>query len=186
MSTLSTTKIPPVAVLGTQVRTTWYQVPGTAFGPRLFAGTMYRPVLAKNPNRTARPTREIVPLSHLLTVHSGLRRFGSLELDELRYLALVFLLFTMSYFIAAISNGGGAPEQAYRKMQAAGACPEKPFAGKPGSVDSISQLLRHARGSCSLIEQCGRGLTAIISLSSNVCQILLTHVLLCVCRNVQI
>lgn len=37
---------------------------------------------------------------------------------------------TMSYFIAAISNGGGAPEQAYRKMQAAGACPEKPFAGK--------------------------------------------------------
>jgi hypothetical protein len=38
---------------------------------------------------------------------------------------------TMSYFIAAISNGGGAPEQAYRKMQAAGACPEKPFAGKP-------------------------------------------------------
>mmetsp|Transcript_1017 Transcript_1017/g.2965 ORF Transcript_1017/g.2965 Transcript_1017/m.2965 type:complete len:419 (-) Transcript_1017:214-1470(-) len=34
----------------------------------------------------------------------------------------------MSYFIAAISNGGGAPEQAYRKMQAAGACPEKPFA----------------------------------------------------------
>jgi hypothetical protein len=39
-------------------------------------------------------------------------------------------LLTMSYFIAAISNGGGAPEQAYRKMQAAGACPEKPFAGK--------------------------------------------------------
>ena len=36
----------------------------------------------------------------------------------------------MSYFITAISNGGGAPEQAYRKMQAAGACPEKPFAGK--------------------------------------------------------
>jgi hypothetical protein len=36
----------------------------------------------------------------------------------------------MSYFIAAISNGGGAPEQAYRRMQAAGACPEKPFAGK--------------------------------------------------------
>jgi hypothetical protein len=35
----------------------------------------------------------------------------------------------MSYFIAAISNSGGAPEQAYRKMQAAGACPEKPFAG---------------------------------------------------------
>jgi hypothetical protein len=36
----------------------------------------------------------------------------------------------MSYFIAAIANGGGAPEQAYRKMQAAGACPEKPFAGE--------------------------------------------------------
>jgi hypothetical protein len=36
---------------------------------------------------------------------------------------------TMSYFIAAISNGGGAPEQAYLKMQAAGACPEKPLAG---------------------------------------------------------
>ena len=35
----------------------------------------------------------------------------------------------MSYFIAAISNGGGAPEQAYRRMQSAGACPEKPLAG---------------------------------------------------------
>ena len=35
----------------------------------------------------------------------------------------------MSYSIAAISNGGGAPEQAYRKMQSAGACPERPFAG---------------------------------------------------------
>uniref|UniRef100_A0A7S4HPY9 V-type proton ATPase subunit C n=1 Tax=Odontella aurita TaxID=265563 RepID=A0A7S4HPY9_9STRA len=34
----------------------------------------------------------------------------------------------MSYFIAAISNGGGAPEQAYRKLQSAGACPEAPFA----------------------------------------------------------
>mmetsp|Transcript_1386 Transcript_1386/g.2190 ORF Transcript_1386/g.2190 Transcript_1386/m.2190 type:complete len:419 (-) Transcript_1386:165-1421(-) len=34
----------------------------------------------------------------------------------------------MSYFVAAISNGGGAPEQAYRKMQRAGACPEAPFA----------------------------------------------------------
>jgi len=34
----------------------------------------------------------------------------------------------MSYLIASISNGGGAPEQAYRKMQTAGACPEKPFA----------------------------------------------------------
>ena len=35
----------------------------------------------------------------------------------------------MSYVIAAISNAGGAPEQAYRKMQSAGACPERPFAG---------------------------------------------------------
>ena len=34
----------------------------------------------------------------------------------------------MSYFIVAISNGGGAPEQAYRKMQNAGACPEAPYA----------------------------------------------------------
>lgn len=42
----------------------------------------------------------------------------------------LFIASTMGYFIAAISNSGGAPEQAYRKMQAAGACPEKPFAGK--------------------------------------------------------
>lgn len=35
-----------------------------------------------------------------------------------------------TYVIAAISNSGGAPEQAYRKMQSAGACPERPFAGK--------------------------------------------------------
>jgi hypothetical protein len=35
----------------------------------------------------------------------------------------------MSYYITAISNGGGAPEQAYRKLQSAGACPEAPFAG---------------------------------------------------------
>jgi V-type H+-transporting ATPase subunit C len=34
----------------------------------------------------------------------------------------------MSYFVVATSNGGGAPEQAYRKMQSAGACPEAPFA----------------------------------------------------------
>jgi len=34
----------------------------------------------------------------------------------------------MSYFIAAISNGGGAPESAYRKLQEAGACPEAPHA----------------------------------------------------------
>jgi hypothetical protein len=35
----------------------------------------------------------------------------------------------MSYLIASISNEGGAPEQAYRKMQVAAACPERPFAG---------------------------------------------------------
>jgi hypothetical protein len=38
----------------------------------------------------------------------------------------------MSYFVVSISNGGGAPEQAYRKMQSAGACPERPYAGKFG------------------------------------------------------
>ena len=43
----------------------------------------------------------------------------------------------MSYFIASISNSGGAPEQAYRKMQAAGACPEKPFAGKLAKAEYI-------------------------------------------------
>jgi hypothetical protein len=35
-----------------------------------------------------------------------------------------------NYLIASISNGGGAPEQAYRKLQSSGACPEKPFAGR--------------------------------------------------------
>uniref|UniRef100_A0A7S3LHB6 V-type proton ATPase subunit C n=1 Tax=Amphora coffeiformis TaxID=265554 RepID=A0A7S3LHB6_9STRA len=34
----------------------------------------------------------------------------------------------MSYVIAAISNAGGAPEQTYRKLQSAGACPERPYA----------------------------------------------------------
>jgi len=34
----------------------------------------------------------------------------------------------MSYLIAAISNGGGASDQAYRKMQNAAACSEKPYA----------------------------------------------------------
>lgn len=34
----------------------------------------------------------------------------------------------MSYYIVSISNDGGAPEQAYRKMQSAGACPEAPYA----------------------------------------------------------
>jgi hypothetical protein len=40
----------------------------------------------------------------------------------------------MSYVIAAISNAGGAPEQAYRKMQSAGACPERPYAGTSKSA----------------------------------------------------
>jgi hypothetical protein len=40
----------------------------------------------------------------------------------------------MSYVIAAISNAGGAPEQTYRKLQSAGACPERPFAGKSTSA----------------------------------------------------
>jgi hypothetical protein len=35
-----------------------------------------------------------------------------------------------TYIIASISNAGGAPEQAYRKLQSAGACPERPFAGE--------------------------------------------------------
>jgi len=34
----------------------------------------------------------------------------------------------MSYIIAGISNEGGAPEQAFRKLQSAGACPENPYA----------------------------------------------------------
>jgi len=33
----------------------------------------------------------------------------------------------MGYFIAAVSNEGGAPEQTYRKMQSAGACDDKPL-----------------------------------------------------------
>lgn len=56
---------------------------------------------------------------------------------------------TMSYFIAAISNGGGAPEQAYRKMQAAGACPEKPFAGKFGNSVGFSDFAMRERESAS-------------------------------------
>lgn len=37
---------------------------------------------------------------------------------------------TMTYIIASIANAGGAPEQAYRKLQSAGACPDRPFAGE--------------------------------------------------------
>ena len=57
---------------------------------------------------------------------------------------------TMSYFIAAISNSGGAPEQAYRKMQAAGACPEKPFAGK-----FSSRIFSHTPRCCALLRRMG-------------------------------
>jgi len=55
----------------------------------------------------------------------------------------------MSYLIASISNGGGAPEQAYQKMQTAGACPGKPFAEMfkfevpsltVGTLDSLMNL----------------------------------------------
>ena len=46
----------------------------------------------------------------------------------------------MSYSIAAISNGGGAPEQAYRKMQSAGACPERPFAGTSNPPTMLLRL----------------------------------------------
>jgi hypothetical protein len=64
-------------------------------------------------------------------VRTGQREKSSLIPTEVvQHQAAEHLLLTMSYFIAAISNGGGAPEQAYRKMQTAGACPEKPFAGE--------------------------------------------------------
>jgi len=55
----------------------------------------------------------------------------------------------MTYFIAAISNGGGAPEQAYRKMQSAGACAENPHSEMfkfevpslmVGTLDSLMNL----------------------------------------------
>lgn len=55
----------------------------------------------------------------------------------------------MSYFITAISNGGGAPEQAYRKLQSAGASPEAPYAEMfkfevpsltVGTLDSLMNL----------------------------------------------
>jgi hypothetical protein len=50
----------------------------------------------------------------------------------------------MSYNIVAISNGGGAPEQAYRKLQSAAASPEKPYGGtcmiSPKSEDHNSVM----------------------------------------------
>ena len=59
--------------------------------------------------------------------------FGRLAILLLLELLLLYSLnsiLTMSYFVVSISNDGGAPEQAYRKMQSAGACPEAPFAGE--------------------------------------------------------
>lgn len=44
----------------------------------------------------------------------------------------------MAYCIVAISNNGGAPEQAYRKLQSAGACPEHPYAGKEQKIHSVA------------------------------------------------
>jgi len=67
----------------------------------------------------------------------------------------------MSYIIASISNGGGAPEQAYRKMQAAGACPEKPFAEMfkfevpsltVGTLDTLMNLSDEMEKTDSIIE----------------------------------
>ena len=43
----------------------------------------------------------------------------------------------MSYVVAAISNGGAPPEDAYRKMQKAAACPERPYAGKKIGITII-------------------------------------------------
>jgi hypothetical protein len=48
----------------------------------------------------------------------------------------------MSYFVVSISNGGGAPEQAYRKMQSAGACPERPYAGKFGMKRKMKMKMK--------------------------------------------
>jgi hypothetical protein len=46
----------------------------------------------------------------------------------------------MSYFITAISNGGGAPEQTYRKLQSAGACPEAPYAGTTTMIKNFAKI----------------------------------------------
>lgn len=66
----------------------------------------------------------------ILTVAYGSLRKIWPGLANLAAFSHTFVPFTMSYVIAAISNSGGAPEQAYRKMQSAAACPERPFAGK--------------------------------------------------------
>lgn len=67
----------------------------------------------------------------------------------------------MVYFIAAISNGGGAPEQAYRKMQSAGACAENPHAEMfkfevpslmVGTLDSLMTLSDEMCKTDSIVE----------------------------------
>jgi ribosomal protein L34E len=48
-----------------------------------------------------------------------------------------------TYVIASISNAGGAPEQAYRKLQSAAACPERPYGGTYVSNEAYAHgLLR--------------------------------------------
>jgi len=65
------------------------------------------------------------------------------------------------YFVAAISNGGGAPEQAYRKMQNAGACQSAPFGEMfklevpslmVGTLDSLMNLSDELGKTDTLIE----------------------------------
>ena len=68
----------------------------------------------------------------------------------------------MSYFLVSISNDGGAPEQAYRKMQSAGACPEAPFAEMfkfevpsltVGTLDTLMTLSDDLVKTDSIVEQ---------------------------------
>ena len=65
------------------------------------------------------------------------------------------------YLIAAISNSGGAPEQAYRKLQNAGACPSAPFGEMfklevpslmVGTLDSLMNLSDDLGKTDALIE----------------------------------
>lgn len=66
----------------------------------------------------------------------------------------------MSYFIASISNGGGAPEQAFRKMQSAGACTEKPFAGE-GMSCATGQPIDPLREIIAVLSECARGVRVV-------------------------
>jgi hypothetical protein len=68
----------------------------------------------------------------------------------------------MSYFLVSISNDGGAPEQAYRKMQSAGACPEAPFAEMfkfevpsltVGTLDTLMTLSDDLVKTANVVEQ---------------------------------